>query len=87
MILDIYRGSFDAIHMCSPSIYVDDTIWKLVRDYIDNKMNLLEEQVYCDTYKPYELLNIIETQKKVIDYQKLQKHKKLHQIFIVIMGL
>ena len=73
MILDIYRGSFDQIYIFSPSVYVDDTIWKPVRDYIDKHINLLEEKVYFDTYNPNELLNIIETQKKVIEYQKIKE--------------
>ena len=73
MILDIYRGSFDAIYIFSPSMYVDDTIWKPVREYIDEKKNLLKEQVYFDTYNSDELLNIIETQKRVIEYEKMKK--------------
>jgi hypothetical protein len=84
MILDIYRGSFDQIYIFSPSVHVDDTIWQPVRKYIDEKIHLLKEKVYFDSYDHDELLNIIDTQKKVIEYQKLKKHKKLHQILIVV---
>ena len=37
MILDIYRGMFDQIYIFSPSVYVDDTVWEPVRNYIDEK--------------------------------------------------
>ena len=84
MILDIYRGSFDQIYIFSPSVHVDDAIWEPVRKYIDEKINLLKEKVYFDHYDHNELDQIIETQKKVIQYQKLKKHKKLHQILIII---
>ena len=35
MILDIYRGMFDQIYIFSPSVYVDDTVWEPVRNYIN----------------------------------------------------
>ena len=65
-------------------MYVDDTIWNPVREYIDEKINLLKEKVYFETYNSDELLNIIETQKRVIEYEKMKKHKKLHQILIIV---
>ena len=84
MILDIYRGSFDQIYIFSPSVDVDDTIWGPVKKYIDEKVNLLKEQVYFDHYDQGELLKIIDTQRKVVEFQKKKKHKKLHQILIVV---
>ena len=42
------------------------------------------ETCYFDSYEPSELEAVINTQKKVIDYQKEQKHKDLYQILIVI---
>ena len=42
------------------------------------------EICYFDSYEPSELEAVINTQKKIIDYQKEQKHKDLYQILIVI---
>ena len=44
------------------------------------------ETYYFDPYDAAELEQGIHIQKKVIDYQKEQKHKGLYQIFIVIDG-
>ena len=84
MVLDIYRGSFDQIYIFSPSVDVDDSIWGPVKKYIDDKVNLLKEKVYFDHYDQGELLQIIDTQRKVVEFQKKKKHKKLHQILIIV---
>jgi len=84
MILDIYKGCFSIIYVWSPSIEVDNT-WKPVKNYIrDNMKPSDREKCYFDRYEPSELEQVINTQKKVIDYQKEQKHKDLYQILIVI---
>ena len=84
MVLDIYRGSFDQIYIFSPSVDVDDTIWGPVKKYIDERVYLLKEKVYFDHYGQGELLKIIDTQRKVVEFQKRKKHKKLHQILIAM---
>ena len=82
MILDIYRDCFSRIYIWSPSINVDST-WKPVKDYIRDHIKPNEgEKIYFDSYDPAELEQVINTQKKVIDYQKEQKHKDLYQIRI-----
>ena len=84
MILDIYKGCFSRIYIWSPSIEVDST-WKPVKDYIRDHIKPGDrEKCYFDSYDPAELEQVINTQKKVIDYQKEQKHKDLYQILIVI---
>ena len=84
MILDIYKGCFSRIYVWSPSIEVDST-WKPVKDYIRDHIKPSDrEKCYFDSYDPAELEQVINTQKKVIDYQKEQKHKDLYQILIVI---
>ena len=84
MILDIYKGCFSRIYIWSPSIEVDST-WKPVKDYIRDHIKPSDrEKCYFDSYNPEELEQVINTQKKVIDYQKEQKHKDLYQILIVI---
>ena len=44
----------------------------------------IEKHTIFDSYDPAELEQVINTQQKVIDYQKEQKHKYLYQILIVI---
>ena len=84
MILDIYKGCFSRIYIWSPSIEVNST-WKPVKDYIRDHIKPGDrEKCYFDSYDPAELEQVINTQKKVIDYQKEQKHKDLYQILIVI---
>ena len=84
MVLDIYKGCFSRIYIWSPSIQVDNT-WKPVKDYIRDHIKPSDrETCYFDSYDPAELEQVINTQKKIIDYQKEQKHRYLYQILIVI---
>jgi HEPN domain-containing protein len=83
-ILNIYRDCFERIYIFSPSIDVDNA-WDNVKDYIRDKIRPFpNEKIYFDHYNPDDLEEIIETQKKVIEIQKEQKHKQLFQILIVI---
>ena len=43
-----------------------------------------DEQFYFDHYNEEALLNIINTQRKIIEYQKKQNHNKLFSILIVV---
>ena len=43
-----------------------------------------KEQIYFDNYNPADLENVIERQKKIINYMKFKKIKKLHSILIII---
>ena len=43
-----------------------------------------KEQIYFDNYNPSDLENVIERQKKIINYMKSKKIKILHSILIVI---
>ena len=45
---------------------------------------MIEKRCYVDSHDPVELEQVMNTQKKVIDYQKEQKHNDLHHILIVI---
>ena len=84
VILDIYKGCFSRIYIWSPSIEVDNT-WRPVKSYIrDNIKPNDRGKCYFDSYDPAELEQVINTQKKVIDYQKEQKHNDLYQIVFVI---
>ena len=85
LILKIYRGSFERIYIFSPSIHVDDT-WRAVKKYITDvmKVDTEKEQVYYEEYDPVSLKKIIDTQHKVIDFQKKNKQKDLFSILIVV---
>ena len=85
LILKIYRGSFERIYIFSPSVNVDDT-WKPVKKYITDvmKVDTEKEQVYYEEYDPIALKKLIETQHKVIDFQKKNKQKDLFSILIVV---
>ena len=85
LILKIYRGSFERIHIFSPSVHVDDT-WTPVKKYITDvmKVDTEKEKLYYEDYDPIELKKIIETQHKVIDFQKKNKQKDLFSILIVV---
>ena len=44
----------------------------------------MKEQIYYEEYDPVELKKIIETQHKVIDFQKKNKQKELFSVLIVV---
>ena len=76
-ILDMYKGCFSRIYICSPSVEVDHT-WKPVKDYIENEIKPHDkERNYVDAYEPDALAHINKTQHKVIEYMKDHKPKKL----------
>ena len=85
LILNIYKGSFERIFIFSPSVHVDDT-FRPVKKYINEVMNVdtEKERVFYENYDPADLQKIIDTQHKVIEYQKKNKQKNLHSILIVI---
>ena len=86
MIMDIYKGLFERVYIFSPSIHVDHT-WISVKEYLKNAINLKEDEpeMYYDHYDPEALEQIIETQKKIIEFQKSKKEtKRLFQILIII---
>ena len=85
LILKIYRGSFERIYIFSPSIHVDDS-WTAVKKYISDvmKVDAEKEQICYEEYDPVALKKIIETQHKVIDFQKKNKQKELFSVSIVV---
>ena len=85
LILKIYRGSFERIYIFSPSVHVDDT-WSAAKKYIRDvmKVDAEKEQLYYEAYDPVALKKIVDTQHKVIDFQKKNKQKDLFSILIVV---
>jgi len=84
-ILDIYHKCFSRVFIFSPSINVDYQTWQPVKDMITKEItNNDDEQFYFDHYDEEALLNIINTQRKIIEYQKKHNHNKLFSILIVV---
>ena len=86
LITDIYAGLWSRIYIFSPSIEVDHS-WVSVKKYIEDELNLNEtddEKFYYSEYDKDALMEIIETQKQISEYQKKKNHKRLYQILIVI---
>ena len=70
MILDIYKGCFSRIYIWSPSVEVGNT-WRPVKNHIRDHIKPNDrDKCYFDSYDPAELEQVINTQKKIIDYQK-----------------
>ena len=85
MILDIYKGCFSRVYIFSPSINVDYQTWEPVKKYLEEVNNgNKDEEYYFDHYEEEGLFNIIDTQKKIIEYQKKHNHNKLFSILIVV---
>ena len=83
-ILDIYRGCFERIYIFSPSIHVDSN-WAPVKKYLqEGRKNKTADELFFDEYDPSALQEIVDTQKKVVEHQKDNGHKKLFQILIVV---
>ena len=85
MILDIYKKCFARIYICSPSINVDHTwlpVKKHISDTIDKKD--VEPNFYYDSYDPESLEAIIESQTKIVEYQKKHNHNRIFQILIIV---
>ena len=85
LILNVYRNSFARIFIFSPSVHNDPTFTE-VKKYIRDELHVDDEkeQIYFDNFNPSDLENVIERQKKIINYMKSKKIKKLHSISIVI---
>ena len=80
MMLDIYRGCFNRIHIFIPIIDIDHT-WRPVKDYIAQEIKPHErEKLYFDSYNPIEFEAIIDKQLKVTSYLKSQGHTQFSDI-------
>ena len=85
MILDIYKKCFERIYIFSPSINVDHT-WLPVKKHISETINKKDDEpnFYYDTYDPENLEAIVDSQTKIIEYQKKHNHKQIFQILIIV---
>jgi DNA replication protein DnaC len=86
MVLNIYKDCFSRIYIFSPSIDIDAS-WTPVKEYIEKDMRVQhteDDPIYFTHYNAEAFQRIIDTQKKVIEYQKVNKHKKLFSILIIV---
>ena len=85
LVLKIYRGCFERIYIVSPTAHIDEA-YKEVIKYIQKelKINNKKEQYLFDEYNPEALEHIIDTQHKVIEYQKKNKMTKLFSCLLII---
>ena len=85
MILDIYKKCFERIYIFSPSINVDHT-WLPVKKHISETIDKKDDEpnFYYDSYDPESLEAIIESQTKIVEYQKKHNHKHIFQILIIV---
>ena len=83
MILDLYKGCFERIYVFSPSINVDHT-WEPVKKYISEIIDKKDDEpeFYYDSYDPESLGIIIDTQRKIVEYQKKQHNSKKYFPFL-----
>ena len=83
--LKIYRGCFERIYIVSPIAHIDEAYKSVIR-YIEKDLNVdnKKEQYLFDEYNPDALTHIIDTQHKVIEYQKKNKVKKLFSCLLII---
>ena len=81
----IYAGCFQRIIVLSPSVHLDSA-WQPVKDYVHKTMGVPEEeQCFFDTYDEEALSEILETQRKVVEFQKKEKaSKKIYSICVVV---
>ena len=86
MILDIYRDCFSRIYVFSPSIFVDYQTWAPVRKYVETSIkNTHDETFFFDNFDENALSDILNTQRKIVEYQKNTDIKKCFQFWLSLM--
>jgi len=85
MVIRLYKGCWARIYIFSPSVEVDSA-WLPVKDYVEKSLGVdpQKERCFFSEWNPGALQAIVDQQKELIEYQKKQKHKKLHGICIIV---
>ena len=85
LVLNVYRHCFERIYIVSPTAHIDEAYREVIK-YIekDLKVNNDKEKFLFDEYDAPALEHIIDTQHKVIEYQKKQGMKKLFSCLLII---
>ena len=81
----IYRDCFERIYIVSPTAHIDEAYKEIIK-YIEKELKVdnKKEQYLYDEYNPDALAYIIDTQHKVLEYQKRNKMKKLYSCLLII---
>ena len=85
MVLDIYKGLFSHMDIWLPSINLD-IIWNTIKKYIKEgmKIDTDKEKCFFEEFIAEELEKVIETQHKIIEYNKKNKLKKNYPILLIL---
>ena len=85
LVLKIYRGCFERIYIVSPTAHIDEAYREVIK-YIEKELKVdnKKEQFLFEEYDASALEQIINTQHKVIEYQKKQNMKKLFSCLLII---
>ena len=85
MILDIYRGAFERISIWPPSVNLD-SIWSPVKKCIKEglKVDTDKEPCWWDEFNVEDLERVIETQNRIVEYQKKRGMKKIFNILVIL---
>lgn len=90
MILDMYRTKkgksvFKRVFVFSPSVHTD-MCWQPVKQFVKEELNvnLEKEPCFFDRFDTEALQDILLTQKRIVQHQKEQKHRKLFGVLLVI---
>jgi hypothetical protein len=84
-VLKIYRDCFERIYIVSPTAHIDGAYKEIIK-YVEKeqKVDNKKKQYLFDEYNPEALTHIIDTQHKVIEYQKNNKMKKIYSCLLII---
>ena len=84
MLLDIFANTYERAYIFSPTIHSDHT-WEPVKKFPRKTKKIPEdEELFFETFDTVAIDEIIQTQKRLIDYEKAHDFKTLHQIFVVV---
>ena len=85
MLVRLYKGCWARIYVFSPSVDVDSA-WLPVKKYVEEGLGVdpKKEQCFFSEWDAAALQSIVDGQRKLVEYQKKQKHRKLHGICIVV---
>ena len=86
LVLKIYHGCFERIYIVSPTAHIDEAYREVIK-YIEKKelkVDNKKEQFLFEENDAPALEQIINTQHKVIEYQKKQNMKKLFSCLLII---
>ena len=85
LVLKIYRDCFERIYIVSPTAHINEAYKEIIK-YVEKELKVdnNKKQYLFDEYNPEALTHIIDTQHKVIEYQKKNKMKKIYSCILII---